>query len=480
MNKQTITYALGVAAFLGAAALTPVLADTQLTGNGAFSNNVAQASSQNSTKATQSNTTQVTNTVTTNNNTGNNSANFNTGGTVVVQTGSANANVGISNTAGSNTAQVAGGSQGSQNTTVLGNGAFSNNAAQTSTGSNTSLQQANNTNVANTVSVNNNTGNNAANFNTGSTVVIGTGNANAEVGIENAAGSNQAAVNGASSNGQNGSSTLVAGNGAFSANNVGSTSNSSTSLSQTNNTNFANMVNENNNTGGNTENYNTGGNVGIFTGNANAYVGISNMAGQNTGYVQGGTGGGQGADAYILGNGAFSASNVSAWNSFRTDLKQENLTYVLNYVDTMNNTGNNAASFNTGGDTVLTTGDANAGTTIFNTAGSNEGYLIGGSYFANAAEFAILGNGAFSNNSISSSQVNRTSADQTNNTMFTNKVKTSNNAGNNKADYGTGGSSYLSPYMVYGNYGMNESQSGNANSYTGLNNLAATNYLTSY
>lgn len=473
MNKQKIVYALLSAAFLGSAAMFPAFADSTIAGNGAFANNQIQTTSQNTVKTTQTNNTQATNTVSTNNNTGNNSANFNTGATVVVQTGNANANVGISNTAGSNTAQVAQTAPASPNSTVLSNGAFSNNSTQSNTANTTALEQTNTTNLANTVNVTNNTGNNAANFNTNSNVAIGTGDANATVGISNAAGSNQAAVVDPSTGG-NGSSAFVAGNGAFSNNNVAENSNSSTSLNQTNNSNLINTVTENNNTGNNSENYNTGGTVGIFTGNANAYVGIDNSAGQNSALLVSGDGMNQSPDAFILDNGAFSASNVTGWNSFRTDLKQQNLTYVLNYVDTMNNTGNNAASFNTGGSTVLVTGDANSGVTTFNTAGSNEGYIIGGPVYANAAENDILGNGAFSYNNITESQNNDTYENQKNVSMFDNTVKENNNSGNNQSNYGN---SYLSPYMVYGNYGMNEMQSGDSNSYTGLYNLASANNL---
>lgn len=473
MNKQKISYALAFAALLGSAALSPVFADdVQVTGNGAFTDNQVQANAQTTTQTTQSNTTQATNTVTTDNSTGNNSANFNTGGTVVVQTGNANANVGVSNTAGSNTAQVANTVPTNANTAVVSNGAFSDNSTQANTSNTTSLQQTNTTDFANKVNVNNNTGNNEANFNTGSNVSVGTGNANAWVGISNTAGSNQAAVSGAT--GATGGSTVVAGNGAFSDSAANTDSNSSTSLTQTNNATITNTVLAKNNTGGNNENFNTGSNVGIFTGDANASIGISNTAGKNTAFVDGGSGGSQSPNIFVVSNGAFSASHVTAWNNLRTALTQSNLTYAANYVETVNNTGNNAASFNTGGETILTTGDANAAVTSFTTAGSNNAFVIDGPIFANAAEVAILDNGAFSLNRVHSTQNTDESLNQQNDTMFVNDVRTKNNVGNNNADFGT---SLLAPYMMYGSNGANITRTGNANAQVGLYDLASANFL---
>jgi hypothetical protein len=155
----------------------------------------------------------------------------------------------------------------------------------------------------------------------------------------------------------------------------------------------------------------------------------------------------------------------------------------------MNNTGNNTASFNTGGDTNITTGNANAGIDIFNTAGSNEAYVVSPSYYANAAEIAILGNGAFSDNSVNASQYNKTSVNQKNHTMFDNTVNTKNNTGKNKSDYGTGFESYMPYYNAYGNSdqygngygsGMSSVYSGDANAGVGMYNLASSNRLSSY
>jgi hypothetical protein len=479
MNKQKISYALAIAAFLGSAALFPASADNiTVAGNGAFGDTQVQANSNNTTSVSQANNTQAANTVQVANNTGNNQAAFNTGGTTTIQTGDANAAVGVSNTAGSNTAQVSGGAQPDQNTTVAANGAFTDNSVQTNSTNNTALQQANTTDFANNVNVTNNTGNNNANFNTGSNVTVQTGDANAQVGISNSAGSNAAWVNGDTS--QSGTNVAEVGNGAFSQSNVDENTKSDTSLSQTNNTTVANDVKVNNNTGGTNANFNTGSNVNIQTGDANAFVGVSNMAGQNQAVVDGGSGG-QDAVIGIVGNGAFTQNNVAAINDFRTAATQSNLTYVANYISTMNNTGNTNASFDTGGTVNATTGNANAEVTSFNTAGSNQAFVVGGSTFANAAEIAILDNGAFSDNGVHVNQNNKSVVSQDNNTNFVNDIGTSNNTSNNG-----GGSSRMNNFLnrysyLFGNtgYGGDTSvQTGDANSFVSLYNLASTNFLT--
>jgi hypothetical protein len=56
MNKQKVTYALSVAAFLGSATLFPVMADnTQVVGDGAFSGTQVQTSNKSSTDVAQTN-----------------------------------------------------------------------------------------------------------------------------------------------------------------------------------------------------------------------------------------------------------------------------------------------------------------------------------------------------------------------------------------------------------------------------------------
>lgn len=476
MNKQKITYALTTAAFLGSAALFPAFASgIQDVGNGAFSNTDVQANSSNTTTVNQDNASTITNNVQATANTGNNDASFNTGSNVNVDTGSANTAVGISNMTGSNTANVAGGGTSSpQSTVVAGNGAFSDNSVNTNNNNTTSLNQNNQASVTNDVNVANNTGKNSANFNTGSDVNIYTGNANAYVGLYNATGGNAANVLGG--NGGNGQNVAVAGNGAFSNNNVSTSSNNSTSLTQSDITNLANNVFLKNNTGGNGASFNTGSDVNILTGNANAQVGITNLAGGNVATVWGAGNDGW-INTYLVGNGAFSNNNVTERNSLRTALTQNNLTYVANYIESMNNTGKNNASFNTGSNVLVASGNANSWVSLFNTPGGNIAKLLGGQGFGSNTNVNVSGNGAFSDNNVWDNMDNSTWLNQTNNSSVMNDVKFKNNTGGNKSAFGTGGwfdsLSYLMPSRSL-------TASGNARTGVSLDNLASDNRLLSY
>ena len=472
MNKQKITYALTTAAFLGSAALFPAFAsDTQVAGNGAFSNTDVQTNSSNATNVNQNNTSAVTNNVQTTANTGNNSASFNTGSSVNVVTGGANTTVGIANMTGSNTAAVVGGSNGGgQNTAVAGNGAFSDNNVQTTNTNSTALNQTNTAALTNNVNVANNTGNNSANFNTGSDVNVYTGNANASVGLYNATGGNAATVVGSGNGG--GQNTAVAGNGAFSNNNVSSSSNNSTSLTQSDITTLANNVFLKNSTGGNGASFNTGSTVSILSGNANAQVGITNLAGGNSATVFGAGSDGW-INTYLVGNGAFSTNNVSERNSLRTALTQNNLTYVANYIDSMNTTGNNNAGFNTGSNVLVASGNANSWVSLFNTPGVNVAYLLGGNGGGNT-NTQVLGNGAFSNNNVWNMMDTSTWLNQNNTSSIMNNVSSKNNTGGNKDAFGTGG---LLGFLSYLMPSSSLTDSGNASTGLSVNNLASANYL---
>ena len=84
----------------------------------------------------------------------------------------------------------------------------------------------------------------------------------------------------------------------------------------------------------------------------------------------------------VSGNGAFSKNNVKVSNYQPTNVRQNNNSNINNKVNTNQNTGNNRVFGNVGGwgygydgfgggSTNITTGDANASTTINNSAGKN-------------------------------------------------------------------------------------------------------------
>lgn len=472
MNKQTITYALTMAVFLGSAALFPSFAsETQIVGNGAFSNRDVSANTSNMTEVNQNNVSNIENNIQTMNSTGNNAASFNTGSNVEVMTGNATANVGITNITGSNTANVSGNeNNGSQNTVVAGNGAFSDTSVQMDTMNSMSVDQGSAANVSNTVAVDNNTGDNRANFNTGSDVTIHSGDANAFVGITNATGGNTANVFGG--NGLNGQNTAIVGNGAFSNNAVSVSSNNSRSLNQSDIANLATNVALNNSTGNNGASFNTGSNVSIMSGNANAQVGVSNLTGSNVANVWG-MGSNDWVNTSIGGNGAFSSNSVTTRNSNRTALTQSNLSSVANYIESMNNTGNNNAGFNTGSNVAVASGNANSWVALFNTPGVNVANLMGGD-MGGYSNTRVLGNGAFSNNSVSTMQENETALDQQNTASVSNRFMFENNTGDNSARYSTNGWLGSSANWMPG---YSYARSGNASAGVSVQNLASANYL---
>lgn len=191
---QKIGAGLATGALLTVASVPSAFAatDVNVSGNGAFSDNNAAVSSSCSTSLDQTNVSNISNNVVTRANTGGNTASFNTGGSVTIFTGDATTDVEVSNAAGSNVASVDGSgcSTGSTDVSVHGNGAFSDNSVYVRNWDRESWRQFNANYLRNQIYTNLTTGNNSANFNTGTDVVIHTGSTNADVEVENEAGSN--------------------------------------------------------------------------------------------------------------------------------------------------------------------------------------------------------------------------------------------------------------------------------------------------
>jgi len=259
MTKTKIVNLIAVVGIFGFGFVSPALADTnaRVSGNGFGSDNNIRINQDNNVNIRQTNDTNIRNDVNVNNNTGHNSANWNTGGDVAIRTGDAVGNVSINNAAGMNVARVLGcnGCDNNVNASIHGNGAFSDNNIRVSGDSSTRINQVNNTNIDNNVNVRNNTGFNNASGNTGSwwnrdgDVRINTGDAKANVSIKNEAGVNVAEVSGRGGGDNN---IKIEGNGAYSDNNVRIGDDSRANVRQHNNTDFDNNVNVRNNTGYNT------------------------------------------------------------------------------------------------------------------------------------------------------------------------------------------------------------------------------------
>lgn len=167
----------------------------KISGNGFNSTNEIYLESKSETFVEQNNWAKVKNYVEVNADTGNNEANNNTGGDVSIGTGNAKGDVSVSNKVNKNVAQVGGGDgSGQVHVEISGNGADSTNTANLALENLVAVEQNNWASIYNDVEVNANTGNNEANNNTGGNVEIDTGNAKADVEVENLANFNWADV----------------------------------------------------------------------------------------------------------------------------------------------------------------------------------------------------------------------------------------------------------------------------------------------
>ena len=166
--------------------------DVLISGNGADSDNTVKLSQRKRTSLFQDNQAKIYNDVTADAFTGGNDANRNTGGDVDIQTGDADVQVAIVNEANSNSARIGPNSDGpgSVSARIVGNGAGSDNDIALEILSLQLVSQSNTLRLKNKVDAEANTGENRANRNTGGSVSIETGDANADVRIDNLANFN--------------------------------------------------------------------------------------------------------------------------------------------------------------------------------------------------------------------------------------------------------------------------------------------------
>jgi len=257
-----------------------VLADEFIIdGNGSGSDNVINAEVTAETTVNQKNDAQIENNVDVEADTGGNTANSNTGGEVVIDTGEINAEVNIINE-GINESYVDLGCCAEENTIeISGNGSNSKNLVVYTNTSSSNVSIINNATITNNVTGYVNTGNNSANYNTGSVSIV-TGNINATDNIKNS-NVNVYQVDAANSGGS--VSIRISDNGNDSDNSIVIINDNSVIISIKNI-----AVIENNsdwvlNTGGNQANGNNG-TVKIVTGDIYFKSNITND-GINVGYV---------------------------------------------------------------------------------------------------------------------------------------------------------------------------------------------------
>ncbi len=219
------------------------------------------------------------------------------------------------------------------------------------------------------------------------------------------------------------------------------------------------------NLGGQEADGGTGSNS-INTGNAtNDGLIVNDLNSNLSAVLSDGTGNGS-AEITNTGNGAGSTNSGSAVVVNNTNTDQSNLVVLENGLYQSAVTGDNSASKNTGGDSAITTGDANVTGTILNSVNTNvAGVLVSEFNVMNDTTGDIIldfvnncitncgtpsnttiknsGNGADSTNTGSLDVVNNNSTNQLNDAVIANEMDLFANSGNNVADKNTGGDSTI-------------------------------------
>lgn len=353
--------------------------------NGAGSDNTVTVSQSNNTTVTQNNTATVTNVVSSTANSGDNKANFNTGGDVTVKSGNATSTTNVQNALNSNAAQVDCCAAGGTDVTVANNGAFSNNDVDL-TGKNTNkVTQDNKAFVWNSVNSDANTGGNKAGFNNGGDVTVKSGAASTTTNVKTQANANTAVVGGVLGGAMvtPTASFNILENGAGSQNNITAKLTNATTIDQDNMARVTNGVTANANSGDNKANFNTGGDVYVTAGPATTLTGVDTAV--NFNYAA--------ADCGCLTNVAVKvAKNGAGFGFFASDSDvqltlanskvygQDNVSFLTNLVSDDATSGNNGASFNVGegnglSDPSVTNYGATSSTTVSNSGNMN---TIGG------------------------------------------------------------------------------------------------------
>lgn len=319
---------------------------------------------------------------------------------------------------------------------ISGNGSSSDNSATVTQTNTNTVTQSNTANISNHVDSHSDTGGNSANDNTGGNTRIDTGNSSSSVDLRTKANVNVANTPNCNCNGD--TSVLISGNGSRSENEANVTNSNSNEVFQTNDARINNHVDVNGNTGDNDANRNTGGDVTVITGHASSDVMVSNQANANIARSTSGVGSGTGTlSARILGNGSNSDNDVTLDHSNSNTLVQDNSANIYNDVNNRLTTGRNDANDNTGGDSLIDTGNALSSTDVRNSANFNWAELDCGCLLDATAK--VSGNGSDSENELLADLSNDSTIFQNgNDANFRNDVDGNAKTGDNDTNRGTG------------------------------------------
>ena len=233
---------------------------------------------------------------------------------------------------------------------------------------------------------------------------------------------------------------IISDNGANSNSSVNLTQNSSTNVVQSNDAHVNNSVNSSASTGNNSASFNNGGSVKVDTGNATTNTTVQTSANVNKADIAN-CNCNQDTNVTISNNAAYSNNTANLTNNSSVNAYQDNHAKIDNDVYSTSKTGGNSADFNNGGSVMVKTGDATTDTSVLNEANANL-LKIGGSGHGSGAGLSvrILGNAAFSNNTVDLDAHPSVLVSQDNNAHIDNDVDSSAKTGNNSADFNNGGS----------------------------------------
>lgn len=351
---------------------------------------------------------------------------------------------------------------------ITGNGAESDNVVDVDMEQKTEVKQDNKADVKNEIKIDANTGNNHANNNGSGNVEIETGNAKADVTVNNSLNNNVAEVDCCAGND---TTVKVSDNLKKSDNSVYLDNKNKTEVKQDNYADVDNKVDVDSQTGKNYADDNIGGDVKIKTGNADTKVKVGTSANSNWAKVGGSSNNGASLTAMITGNGAYSDNLIDLEFENEVELEQDNDADVDNDVYVDAETGENGADDNGAGDVVIETGNAKADITVdtlvnFNAADVNCGCLL------DDVHAKIGQNLKDSYNTIKADFEDETEVEQDNDADVDNKVDVDAETGENDADDNISGED-KDPRIETGNTNaiVKASTAGNSNTFGDLGDL---------
>lgn len=137
----------------------------------------------------------------------------------------------------------------------------------------------------------------------------------------------------------------------------------------------------------------------------------------------------------ISGNGSGSDSQVTVNQQSQTTVTQSNQADITNNVTSSANTGDNPASGNTGGDTVITTGDVDSSVQVQNSANTS---MVDVGCCPEDTQVTIFGNGGNSQNNVNLTLASNTNIVVNQTANIASNVNGSANTGGNSANDNSG------------------------------------------